>query len=146
MFRTTRSTLLGLLVAVLIFNNVSGRNSHRNKRQGPNKPVCCPVSSALTNCPIQPAGSATSTSVCPSAGCTGSDVCCPAQCGGTTCQAPVIAPLSKPGSCPKVAYCMVIPAGGWTNYCTCDGQCPGAQKCCKPGCGGLTCTNPGSSG
>ncbi|XP_058032713.1 uncharacterized protein LOC131195101 [Ahaetulla prasina] len=47
----------------------------------------------------------------------------------------------KAGSCPNVDM-PIPPLGLCTNTCSMDSQCPSNKKCCRNGCGYMTCSTP----
>nr|P60589.1 RecName: Full=Nawaprin [Naja nigricollis]1UDK_A Chain A, Nawaprin [Naja nigricollis] len=47
----------------------------------------------------------------------------------------------KSGSCPDMSM-PIPPLGICKTLCNSDSGCPNVQKCCKNGCGFMTCTTP----
>uniref|UniRef100_A0A1L8D652 BATXWAP1 n=2 Tax=Bothrops TaxID=8721 RepID=A0A1L8D652_BOTAT len=47
----------------------------------------------------------------------------------------------KPGSCPNVDM-PIPPLGVCRNTCKTDSNCADKMKCCKNGCGYMSCSNP----
>ncbi|XP_050007251.1 WAP four-disulfide core domain protein 2 [Alexandromys fortis] len=47
--------------------------------------------------------------------------------------------LEKQGSCPSVDFPKL---GICEDQCQVDSQCPGSMKCCRNGCGKMTCATP----
>nr|A7X4J4.1 RecName: Full=Waprin-Rha1; Flags: Precursor [Rhabdophis tigrinus tigrinus]ABU68541.1 Waprin-Rha1 [Rhabdophis tigrinus] len=47
----------------------------------------------------------------------------------------------KAGSCPDVNQ-PIPPLGVCKTTCATDSNCPDIQKCCKNGCGHMSCTRP----
>uniref|UniRef100_A0A8C6Y1U2 WAP domain-containing protein n=1 Tax=Naja naja TaxID=35670 RepID=A0A8C6Y1U2_NAJNA len=55
---------------------------------------------------------------------------------------PMISTASeKSGSCPDVSM-PIPPLGICRTLCESDSGCPNIQKCCKNGCGFMTCATP----
>nr|A7X4I7.1 RecName: Full=Waprin-Thr1; Flags: Precursor [Thrasops jacksonii]ABU68540.1 Waprin-Thr1 [Thrasops jacksonii] len=53
----------------------------------------------------------------------------------------VSAENEKAGSCPDVNQ-PIPPLGLCRNMCESDSGCPNNEKCCKNGCGFMTCSRP----
>ncbi|KAK4812805.1 hypothetical protein QYF61_022029 [Mycteria americana] len=47
----------------------------------------------------------------------------------------------KPGTCPPVSPGIPM-LGVCTNQCKTDSNCSGSQKCCRNGCGKVSCVTP----
>ncbi|XP_038186528.1 WAP four-disulfide core domain protein 2 [Arvicola amphibius] len=64
----------------------------------------------------------------------------PSEGGQVSTMAPAVAmDEEKQGSCPSVDFPKL---GICEDQCQVDSQCPGNTKCCRNGCGKMTCTTP----
>ncbi|KAM6113056.1 LOW QUALITY PROTEIN: WAP four-disulfide core domain protein 3 [Pterocles gutturalis] len=94
-------------------------------QNAPRKPVCPEPSMEAVNCTV---------------GCPDGD-CESTQCCRRPAAWPCQKPNEKPGTCPPVSPGIPM-LGICTNQCKSDSNCAGGQKCCRNGCGKVSCVTP----